>query len=214
MRIISEWGAIWGHQPSSGGGGYGGRRGPDPEIERRQREEDERARFDKELAVRGHLDDGRGGALPVVNTAELDAEEGVVRTRIVAVEERIQTILQNPLGEDGLGRKKVWRVRPGNKIWSDTLGDKRATEVLKDSATGMASGATWALRGTAQAVSTGASRVVTWSYKPALWSAAELAGDTVSVAAKGAYSAASAIVGGIYSGANTVSLSLSLSLSR
>ena len=27
------------------------------------------------LAVRGHLDDGRGGALPVVNKAELDAEE-------------------------------------------------------------------------------------------------------------------------------------------
>jgi hypothetical protein len=37
-----------------------------------------------QLAVRGHLDDGRGGALPVVNKAELDAEdreEGVVRTR-------------------------------------------------------------------------------------------------------------------------------------
>jgi hypothetical protein len=34
--------------------------------------------------VRGHLDDGRGGALLVVNKAELDAEdrkEGVVRTR-------------------------------------------------------------------------------------------------------------------------------------
>ena len=97
-----------------------------------------------------------GAARWVVNTAE----EGVVRTRIVAVEERIQTILQNPLGEDGLGRKKVWRVRPGNKIWSDSLGDKRATEVLKESATGVASGATWALRGTAQAVSSGASRVV------------------------------------------------------
>jgi len=37
-----------------------------------------------QLAVRGHLDDGRGGALLVVNKAELDAEdrkEGVVRTR-------------------------------------------------------------------------------------------------------------------------------------
>ena len=169
-----EWGAVWGHQPSSGGGGYGygGRGGPDPEEERRQREEDERARFDRELAVRGHLDDARGGALVGVNTEELDAEEGMVRARIVAVEERIQTILRNPLGEDGLGRKKVWRVRPGNKIWSDTLGDKRASEVLKDGATGVASGATWALRGTAQAVSSGASRVVSWSYKPALWSAA------------------------------------------
>ena len=36
-----------------------------------------------------------------------------------------------------------------------------------------------------KAVSAGASRVISWSYKPALWSAAELAGDTVSVAAKG-----------------------------
>jgi hypothetical protein len=37
--------------------------------------------------------------------------------------------------------------------------------------------ATSALRGTAQAVSAGASRVVSWSYKPALWTAAELASE-------------------------------------
>ena len=42
---------------------------------------------------------------------------------------------------------------------------------------GVASVATSALRGTAQAVSAGASRVVSWSYKPALWTAAELASE-------------------------------------
>ena len=41
---------------------------------------------------------------------ELDAEEGEVTARIIAVEDRITTILQQPFGADGLGRKKVWCV--------------------------------------------------------------------------------------------------------
>ena len=45
------------------------------------------------------------------DSADLDVEEGAVKVRIVEVEQRISTILQQPLGADGLGRKKVWGGR-------------------------------------------------------------------------------------------------------
>ena len=47
------------------------------------------------------------------DSADLDVEEGAVKVRIVEVEQRISTILQQPLGADGLGRKKVWGERVG-----------------------------------------------------------------------------------------------------
>ena len=67
---------IWGHAPQQGTGGFGGRRGggADPHAEKLQREEDERARFDRELSVRGRLEDGRARA-PVSDCPELDVEE-------------------------------------------------------------------------------------------------------------------------------------------
>lgn len=190
---------IWGQHAPQGSGGFGGGRagGPERDADKLQREEIERARFDRELCVRGRLDDGRARP-PAADSHELDVEEQGVKERILRVEDRISTILQQPFGADGLGRKRVWRVRPTQRIWADAMGgDKRTTEVIKDGATAAAMGAAMALRGTAQAVSTGASRVVSWSYKPALWSAAELASDSVSVAARGAYTAATAVVGGL-----------------
>jgi hypothetical protein len=201
-----EWGAIWGQQVPSSGGFGGGGRGTDPDAQRMQREQDEQGRFVNEIQVRGQLDDTNAvnGQRAFGGKGDLDAEEAEVKSRIGQVEGRINTILQQPLGADGLGRKKVWRVRPTKKIWSDTLGDKPTKEVLRDTASGVASGATLALRCTAQAMSAGASRVVSWSYKPALWSAAELAGDTVVVATKGAMTAASAVGRGLYNSANTV----------
>ena len=193
--------------PSNNGGSGAGRGGrPDPHEERLQRELDERARFLDEIGVRAQLDDvgAHGARCSGGDLAKLDAEEKSVKTRIGHVEDRINTILHQPLGADGLGVKKVWRMRSTAKIWSETVGDRRTSEVIMDTASGVAMCAKSALQGTAHAVSSGASRVASWSYKPALWSAGELVGDTVSVAATSALTAASAVGRGLYMGANSV----------
>jgi len=85
-----DWDEINSYQlPSGNGGGYGGGRRPqDPvEKERKQREEDERARFENELAVRGQLQDASCNLRkPLLQCPQLEAQETAVRTRIVAIE--------------------------------------------------------------------------------------------------------------------------------
>ncbi|EKX35745.1 hypothetical protein GUITHDRAFT_118129 [Guillardia theta CCMP2712] len=171
---------------------------PDPEQARAARAEEERERLEREIRL---AEDPQQTSRP---DPRLEEEEEFVKQRIEEVEERIRVILANPLGQDGLGRKKVWRVRPSSQVWTQVVGEKSVSEVVKQSANVVASGAISAVRGTAETVASGATTVASWSYKPTLWTAAEIASGTASMVATGAYRIASTVATGVYHGANVL----------
>jgi len=136
--------------------------------------------------------------------ARLAEEEESVRARILEVEQAMERILHHPLGEDGLGRKKVWRMRPPKHLWSEIAGERTAAEAARDSAGAVGGAALGAVRTGAAVVVDTAATVVSWTYKPALWSAAQAAHTTVSTAVSGVATATKLVYSGVHTSANVL----------
>jgi len=189
------------------GGAGGGRRGPGGDEgaeERRERAREEAERFDDERRRAAETGVGKGGELPETELAALGTEEHEVRERIAQVEAAMERILHHPLGEDGLGRRKVWRLRPPRHIWSEIAGERTTVEAVKDSAGVVSGAALGAVRTTAAVVKDTAATVVGWTYKPALWSAMQAATSTVSTAVSGVAAASKLVYSGMHTSANVL----------
>lgn len=93
----------------------------------------------------------------------LAKEEAEIRAKLMAVESKMAELIQHPLGMDNMGQRQVYRIKPSDAIWMDIVGDRSASSLV-------ASGAGAAMEGAVWVVGSVVDRVVSWTYKPTLYS--------------------------------------------